>query len=88
LDKYSFENKIKVFLGDNKINISPLELQIAYKLFLAADGTDEELQSDKDIEDVRHLYKLFKEKINKEELLVFINKLNVKKRLRFLDGSF
>ena len=64
LDKYSFSNKIRVVLGDDKINISPLELQIAYKLFLAADGTDEELQSDKDIEDARHLYKIFEENIN------------------------
>ena len=88
LDKYSFENKIKVILNLGVLLISPLELQIAYKLFLAADGVDEELQSDKDIEDARHLYNLFKEKINKEELLIFIDKLNVKKRLRFLDGSF
>jgi len=85
LDKFSFENKIKVILGKIGLLISPLELQIAYKLFLAADGTDEELQSDKDIEDARHLYKLFKEKINKEEFLSFIDKLNVKKRMRFLE---
>jgi len=84
LDKYSYENKIKVILEDRKIFISPLELQIAYKLFLAADGTDKELQSDKDIEDARHLYKIFEGKINKEEFLIFINKLNVEKRLRFL----
>jgi len=85
LDKYAYENRIKVILGGGRIFISPLELQIAYKLFLAADGTDEELQADKDIEDARHLYKLFKEKINKEELLTFINKLNVEKKLRLLE---
>ena len=88
IDKYSYEKKIKVVLSHGEIFISPIELQIAYKLFLATDGTDEELLSDKDIEDARHLYKLFNEKINKEELLIFINKLNVKNKLRLLDGSF
>lgn len=85
LDKYSFENKLKVIINNNIFLISPLELQIAYKLFLAADGTDEELIPDKDIEDAKHLYKLFEEKINKEELLLFVNKLNIKKRMRFLE---
>lgn len=84
LDRYSYENRIKVVLKDCVFFISPLELQIAYKLFLAADGTDEELQSDKDIEDARHLYKLFKDKINKDEFVGFINQLNIKKRLRLL----
>ncbi len=85
LDKYSFENKIKVSIYDKTFLISPLELQIAYKLFLASDGTDEELKADKDIEDARHLYQLFKEKINKEEFHDFVNKLGVKKRMRLLE---
>ena len=85
LDKYSFENKIKAVLREGSLFISPIELQIAYKLFLAADGTEEELQSDKNIEDARHLYKIFKEKLNKEELLTFINKLNVGKKMRLLE---
>jgi len=84
LDRYAYENKLKVILDRGEMFISPLESQIAYKLFLAADGTEEELQCDKDIEDARHLYKLFKEKLNKEEFLTFINKLNVSKKLKFL----
>jgi hypothetical protein len=85
LEKYAFENKIKVILGDKLLNISPLELQIAYKLFLASDGPDEELKVDKDIEDAKHLYQIFKEKINKEELLFFIDKLNVGTKFKFLE---
>jgi len=85
LDKYSFEKKIKVIIRDKVFLISPLELQIAYKLFLVADGTDNELRVDKDIEDARYLYKLFENKLNKDEFFEFINKLNVKKRLRFLE---
>ena len=84
LDRYSYENKIKVILKKGGLFISPIEMQIAYKMFLAADGTDKELMSDKDIEDARYLYKIFEEKINKEEFLVLINKLNVKKRLKWL----
>ena len=84
LDRYSFEHKFKVILKNKILCISPLELQIAYKLFLAADGTDEELSSDKDIEDAKHLYKLFKDKINKEELLLFVDKLKVRNKMRWL----
>jgi hypothetical protein len=84
LDRYSFENKVRVFLAQGELKISPLELQIAYKLFLAADGIEEELRADKDIEDARHLYKIFGQKINKEEFLFFVNKLRVEKRLKLL----
>jgi len=84
LDKYSYEKKIKVVLNGKFIFVSPLEVQIAYKLFLAAEGTDEELRPDKDIEDARHLYKIFEDKLNKEELLAFVKKLNVERRLRLL----
>ena len=48
-------------------------------------GPNEELNADKDIEDARYLYKLFKEKINKQEMIVFINKLNVMDKFRFLE---
>jgi len=85
LDKYSFENRRKVILKDKILFISPLEIQIPYKLLLAADGTEEELQSDKDIEDARFIYKLYKDKIDKEEMDKFINKLNVRKKTRWLE---
>lgn len=83
-DTYSFENRIKVLLKDKILFIGPLEMQIAYKLLLAADGTDEELQSDKDIEDARFVYKLYEDKINKSELDVLINKLKVKNKEKWL----
>lgn len=84
IDKYSFDNQIKVKINNDLLIISSLEMQVAFKLFLAADGTDRELQSDKDIEDARHIYKLFEDKINKEELLSIIDKLNIQKRLKWL----
>lgn len=75
LDKYSFENKIKIKINKNVIYISPLEIQIAYKLFLG---------SDKDIEDAKHIYELFKEKLNKLVLLYFIDKLKVRDRFEII----
>ena len=84
LDKYSFDNKIKVIIGENIFFISPLEMQIAFKLFLAADGSEEEVRIDKDIEDARYIYKLFLDKINKDELLKMIDKLNIKYKLKWL----
>ena len=85
LDNYSFENRRQAILKDRILFISPLELQIPYKLLLAADGTEDELQSDKDIEDARFIYKLYKDNINKEEMFKFIDKLNVRKKARWLE---
>ncbi len=79
LDRYSFDNRIKVILKQGELFISPIELQIAYKLFLG---------SEKDIEDAKHLYNLFEEKINKEELLYLIDKLKVKDKFEILKKQY
>ncbi len=69
--RYSFENKITVVLTNGVLMISPLEIQIAYKLLLG---------SDKGLEDAKHIYELFKEDLDKKELNSLLNKLNVIKR--------
>lgn len=79
IDSYSFDNRIKLEIGNNTIFISPLEMQIAYKLFLSSE------KGDKDIEDARHIYKLFKERINKDKLLILVRKLNVEKMLKEIE---
>ena len=78
LSRFAYENKVKVLINSKELFISPLELQIAYKLFLG---------SEKDIEDARHLYSLFKGKINKEELDYSLVKLNVKEKKKFLENG-
>ena len=85
-DKYSFDNKITLFLrkANKHLFISPLEIHIAFKLLLAADGTDEELRSDKDIEDARFAYKLFNGKINKDELSYWINEFDVRGKFKWI----
>ena len=69
LNWYALNNSIVVDMGKSRIRISPIELQIAYKLYLG---------SDKDYEDAAHLYTIFRENINNKELKNFIKKLDIK----------
>lgn len=50
-ERWTFEHRKKVVMNGKTLFISPLETQIAYKLYLG---------SQKDIEDAIHLYTLFK----------------------------
>jgi hypothetical protein len=68
LDRYSLENRRYVKIADRSLYLSPLELQIPYKLFLG---------SEKDIEDARFLFRLFKDKLNIALLKMFLTKLKV-----------
>jgi hypothetical protein len=67
IDDWVVENSVKVVLNGTAIRISPIELQIPYKLYLG---------SEKDIEDARHLYKLFKDRLDQEMLMEFVKKLD------------
>lgn len=64
----ALEKRIPVRFNGRVIYISPIELQIAYKLYL---GTD------KDVEDAFFLYELFKEKIDRRMLDDYARKLGV-----------
>ena len=68
LEDWVLENRKEVLLNKNKLYISPIELQISFKLFL---------NSEKDIEDAKHLYELFKEDLDKNLLDDFNRKLKV-----------
>jgi hypothetical protein len=58
--KFVIENAIKVVINDSHVvRISPLELQIAYKLYLG---------SDKDLGDAAFLFELFRNALDLEEL--------------------
>ncbi|MEL9941091.1 MAG: hypothetical protein QW348_08925 [Ignisphaera sp.] len=74
--RYALDNSIKVVINnESAIRISPLELQIAYKLFL---GTE------KDAGDAVFLYTLFRDFIYGEELEKWCAKL--KANCRVLEG--
>jgi hypothetical protein len=66
-DRKSLNKRLKAKLESSEIYISPLELQIAYKLYLG---------SQKDFEDAKHLYYLFREKLNEQELRKYAEELN------------
>ncbi len=68
---YSLKNKIQVILGKEKLWTSEIELQIAFKLSLG---------SDKDFEDARYLYKVFKEHLDISLLKRQISELRVEKQ--------
>lgn len=67
-DRASLENAISARIADEAIPIGPLELQIAYKLYL---GTR------KDIEDAVHLYTLFEESLSVPRLEEWVSRLDV-----------
>lgn len=73
LDFWSLAHPIKVIMNKDVLVISPLELQIPFKLVL---GTE------KDIEDARYLYKLFKERLNSELIDQFVRKLKIGEKFR------
>lgn len=77
-ERDALENKIKVELDNKTLYISPMELQIAYKLYLG---------SEKDLEDALHLYQLFVDKIDKEMLKEYSEKLSVGDRLDELEKA-
>ena len=69
LDLICLNHPTKVILNDkHTINISPMELQIPFKLHLG---------SRKDIEDARYLYGLFKDKLDEKVMDSFAKELKV-----------
>lgn len=68
-DRASLANSIQASIGDEIIPVGPLELQIAYKLYL---GTQ------KDFEDAVHLYELFEESLSTPELEEWVEALEAR----------
>lgn len=73
LESWVIENRKTVVLNGRQIHVSPIEVQIAFKLFLG---------SEKDIEDARYLYSIFRERINESVLGKFLKKLRVESYFR------
>jgi hypothetical protein len=66
IDRLVFRDRMEVLFGDEKVFISPVEIQIAYKLYLG---------SSKDIEDALFLWEIFRNNLDrsmlKEQMKVF-----------------
>lgn len=71
LDRYSLDNALTVKVGLVTFRISPMELQIAYKLYLGKGGNE------KDIEDARFLYRMFRKHLDMKKLSNFMVNLKV-----------
>lgn len=68
LDMVSLNEHYVVKINSESMNISPIELQIAFKLYLG---------SDKDIEDAVYLYNIFLEYLDKAKLKHYMGILKV-----------
>ena len=68
---YSINHPVEVEWRNEKLNTSEIELQIAFKLYLG---------SEKDFEDAKHLYIIFKEQLNIGLLNYHVQELNVEKQ--------
>ena len=66
LDLWTIQNRKQVLVNGHYFYIAPLELQIPFKLRLG---------SEKDIEDARHLFKLFEDALDDDLLEEFNKKL-------------
>ena len=75
IDLWTLFNSKEVILNKNKIFISKIELQIPFKLFLG---------SEKDIEDAKYLYNLFKDKLD----LVLLQEFNRKLKIEALFNKY
>ena len=58
--KRALSHNLEVYIPGGSVVISSLETQISFKLLLG---------SDKDIEDARYLFELFKERLNQKDLI-------------------
>lgn len=68
LDLWALHQRKEVLLnGKHALFISPIELQIPFKLLLG---------SEKDIEDARYLYDIFKDRMDNKLFMEFLKKLN------------
>lgn len=79
VDAYALDTRLKIVNNGSEIMyFSSLELQIAYKLFLG---------SEKDFEDARFLYGLFKPYLDRQKLASFAKSLEVQKNLALLGDN-
>lgn len=69
LDDWTLSERKKVLINEYVLYISPLELEIPYKLYLG---------SQKDIEDARFLYRFFENHLNYDVLQQFNQKLKTR----------
>lgn len=68
-DRYAMNRRMAVAFGGIRLFLSPIELQIPYKLYLG---------SDKDIEDAVYLWEVFRERLDRGLLHSFMERLHLR----------
>jgi len=68
VDRHVLENRAAVNIPDASLFISPIDIQIAYKLYLG---------SDKDIEDAVYLWEIFKNDLDTVRMMTWMKKFGV-----------
>ena len=68
-DRQVFRDRVEVNFSGSAVCISPIEIQIAYKLYLG---------SEKDVEDALYLWEIFREDLDKELLKNQMNRFCVR----------
>lgn len=77
-DRASLDGAITARIGEADLRIGPMELQIAYKLYLGGRT---------DIEDAVHLYTLFEESLSEPHLDEWVNRLGVEESYERLEHA-
>ncbi|MDE1873865.1 MAG: hypothetical protein KGI04_01970 [Candidatus Micrarchaeota archaeon] len=72
MDFLSLDSPLKVLINNNRLLVSPLEVQIPFKVWLG---------SEKDMEDAAHIYELFKEKLDKGKMRSIAKGLRVEREM-------
>ena len=74
VEREALSNPLTVTFDEGRIEVGPLELQIAYEFRLARTADS---PSGKDFEDALHLYLTFEERFDTEQLEAYVNQLGV-----------
>jgi hypothetical protein len=69
VDRRVFTDRVGVNLSDATVYISPIEIQIAYKLYLG---------SEKDIEDALYLFEIFRKDLDQQNLKAWMKTFGVR----------
>jgi hypothetical protein len=77
-DRASLRDSVTAEIGDATVPVGPLELQIAYKLYLATQT---------DFEDALHLYTVFEESLRAARLEDWVRRLGVQEEYDRLERT-
>jgi hypothetical protein len=77
-DRASLEGRFPAYIGGAELPVGPLELQIAYKLWMG---------SQTDFEDAVHLYTLFEESLRTGDLEGWVDELGVEEEYERLERA-